>query len=44
MKKEIKDFCKKYDLNEEQFLGKIKIEGYLDLRSLTSIPKGFNQQ
>ncbi|MEY4767707.1 MAG: hypothetical protein RL637_346, partial [Pseudomonadota bacterium] len=39
MKKE--DFLKKYEITEQQFLGKEKIQGYLDLRSLTSIPDGF---
>jgi hypothetical protein len=42
MKKQIKDFCKKYDLTEAQFLGKVKIEGSLYLNSLISIPEGFN--
>ena len=37
-----KEFCDKYNLSKKQFLGKEKIERYLDLRSLTSIPKGFN--
>ena len=36
------DFCKKYGLTEDQFLGTKKITGSLDLRSLTSIPEGFN--
>ncbi len=36
------EFCKKYDLTEDQFLGKEKITGSLHLRSLTSIPEGFN--
>ena len=40
MKKET--FCKKFNLTEEQFLGNEKIGGYLDLRSVTSIPEGFN--
>ena len=35
-------FCKKHGLTEDQFLGKEKISGYLDLGSLTSIPEGFN--
>jgi len=36
------EFCKEYNLTEEQFFGKEKIESYLDLSSLTSIPDGFN--
>ena len=35
-------FCKQFNLTEDQFFGKVKIEGYLDLRSVTSIPEGFN--
>jgi hypothetical protein len=31
-----------YELTDDQFLGKEKIGGYLDLGSLTSIPQGFN--
>ena len=42
MKKQIKDFCKKYALSEKQFSGKEKISGDLDLGSVTSIPEGFN--
>ena len=42
MKKEQKDFCKKVGITEKQFLGNDEISGYLDLRSLTSIPEGFN--
>jgi hypothetical protein len=38
----MKDFCKKYNITENQFKGIDKIEGHLDLYSLTSIPKGFN--
>jgi hypothetical protein len=41
-KEEIKSFCKNHNITEDQFLGKEKIAGNLDLRSLTSIPKGFN--
>jgi hypothetical protein len=40
MKKE--KFLKEHNMSEEQFSGKEKIEGSLDLRSLTSIPEGFN--
>ena len=32
----------KYTLTEDEFCGKTKIEGYLNLGSLTSIPDGFN--
>jgi len=42
MTTEIKKFCKKHDLTENQFYGIDKIEGDLDLSSLTSIPEGFN--
>ena len=42
MKNNIKQFCKKYNLTEEQFFGKEKIEGSLDLPFVTEIPKGFN--
>jgi hypothetical protein len=38
----MKDFCKKHNITENQFKGIDKIEGYLDLRNLTSIPEGFN--
>lgn len=42
MSLEIKNFCKKINITEDQFLGKEKIGGSLDLRSLTAIPDGFN--
>ncbi len=42
MKKEVKEFCEKHGITEDQFTGKEKISGSLDLRSLTSIPEGFN--
>ena len=42
MKKEIMDFCKKNNITSDQFFGKEKIGGDLDLGSLTSIPEGFN--
>lgn len=42
MKTEVKEFCKLHNLTEDQFYGKEKIEGSLDLSSLTSIPAGFN--
>ena len=35
-------FLKKYGITEEQFEGKEQIEGSLDLRSVKSIPEGFN--
>ena len=38
----MKDFCKKHNITENQFLGKEKVGGFLDLYSVTSIPKGFN--
>src|SRR3990167_5713928 len=42
MKENINNFCQENCLTENQFYGKEKVGGYLDLRSLTSIPKGFN--
>ena len=39
---EIKEFCKKYELSEDQFYGREKIAGSLDLSSVTSLPEGFN--
>ena len=44
MKKEtlIANFCKKLGITLEQFYGKEKVGDSLDLRSLTSIPEGFN--
>jgi hypothetical protein len=36
------EFIKRYKLTEAQFYGSEQIEGYLNLRSLTSIPEGFN--
>ena len=42
MKKEIKDFCERHGLTQDQFFGKEKFSGALYLSSLTSIPKGFN--
>ena len=38
----MKKFCKEHNITENQFKGIDKIEGSLDLRSLTSIPEGFN--
>ena len=40
--KEVKDFCKKYNLTEAQFFGRKEVIGDLYLRSVTSIPSGFN--
>lgn len=42
MKKDIKNFCKRYGLTENQFYGKEKYNGYLYLSGLTSIPDTFN--
>ena len=41
-KMEKNEFLKKYNLTEAQFNGSEKIGGSLYLRSLTSIPAGFN--
>jgi hypothetical protein len=38
----MKEFCKKHNITENQFLGIDEVGGSLDLRSLTSIPDGFN--
>jgi len=38
----ITTFCQQHNLTVEQFYGREKIEGSLDLESLTSIPDGFN--
>ncbi len=38
----IKNFCKEQNISGDQFVGKEKISGSLDLRSLTAIPDGFN--
>ena len=35
-------FCKRYNLTEDQFFGKEKINGSLDLRSVTALIPGFN--
>ena len=40
--KQIIDFCKKHNISEDQFYGREKISGDLYLRSVTSIPEGFN--
>ena len=42
MKNNINDFCEKYKLTLNQFLGIDKIEGSLDLHSVTTLPDGFN--
>lgn len=39
---EVKAFCVAHGLTEDQFYGREKIAGYLNLSSLTSIPEGFN--
>ena len=39
---ERKEFCTKYNLTENQFLGIDEITGSLDLDSVTSLPDGFN--
>ncbi len=39
---EISDFCRWAGITEEQFYGREKVGGDLDLGSLTSIPEGFN--
>jgi len=36
------EFCKKHGLTVEQFYGKEKYNGYLDLRNVTTLPDGFN--
>ena len=36
------EFIKAHNLSEQQFLGEETVGGSLDLRSLTSIPEGFN--
>ena len=41
-KQQVIDFCEKRGITQNQFYGKEKINGYLDLCSLTSIPDGFN--
>ena len=38
----LKNFCKKYGLTEEQATGRKEVGGDLYLRSVTSIPEGFN--
>jgi hypothetical protein len=38
----MKEFCKKHNITEDQFTGKEKIEGNLNLYSVTSLPEGFN--
>ncbi len=42
MKKDITKFCKSAGITEDQFYGKEKISGDLYLRSVTSLPDGFN--
>ena len=38
----MKEFCDKWNISEDEFYGREDISGDLDLRSLTSIPEGFN--
>ena len=38
----VKTFCERHDLTLDQFTGKDKVSGDLYLRSVTSIPEGFN--
>ena len=38
----VKEFCKRYEMTENQFYGKEEFGGHLNLGSLTSIPEGFN--
>jgi hypothetical protein len=38
----IQDFCKTHGMSADQFYGKEKIGGSLDLRGLTSIPESFS--
>ena len=42
LEKQQKEFCERYGITMEQFRGEAKIPGWLDLRSVTSIPDGFN--
>ena len=42
MEQDQKDFCERHKITEAQFFGNEKMLGDLYLRSLTSIPKGFN--
>lgn len=39
---EIKYFCERHEITLDQFTGKERIEGSLDLESVTSLPAGFN--
>ena len=41
-KSTIEKFCQEHVISVDQFYGKVKIEGSLDLSGLTSIPKEFN--
>jgi len=38
----VKEFCTQHGITEDQFYGREKFGGYLDLSGLTSIPEGFN--
>ncbi len=44
MTQEIKDFCKRFNITEDQFYGREEIKGDLNLRwsNLTSLPENFN--
>ena len=44
MKKEVKEFCERFNLTENQFFGIDEISGdlYLSNNNLTSLPDGFN--
>jgi hypothetical protein len=41
-KMDIKEFCKKYNLTEDQFFGREWIEGNLDLSDVLTVPEGFS--
>lgn len=38
----VQEFCKKYNLTEDQFYGRDWVEGYLDLHSVKRVPDGFS--
>jgi len=42
LNKEQQEFCETHNLTKAQFLGKVWINGDLNLNGQTSIPKGFN--
>jgi hypothetical protein len=39
---EIQEFCRRYDISEEQYYGRKAIRGSLDLRDVAVLPDGFN--